>query len=319
MISVNNKSQELVKDLISNRDYYRINVEKGHNGCTIIDAGVNAFGNMEAGRVISEICLGGLGRVHILNTLQNSEWPLTVHVNTNDPVIACLGSQYAGWSLSSKEEGSKFNALGSGPARSLALKEPLFKDINYSDKSDKTCIVMEVDSFPPNDIVEKIASDTKVDPKNLTIILTPTSSIAGNIQVVSRVLEVALHKAHELKFSMSEIIEGFGSSPIPPTSPDFLTAMGRTNDAIIFAGITQLLVNTTDEKAEELCKKMPSSTSSDYGKPFANIFKDYDYDFFKIDANLFSPSKVIISNMKTGNTFIAGKIDNELMKKSFGL
>ena len=319
MISVNNKSQELVKDLINNQDYYRINVEKGHNGCTIIDAGVNAFGNMEAGRVISEICLGGLGRVHILNTLQNSEWPLTVHVNTNDPVIACLGSQYAGWSLSSKEEGSKFNALGSGPARSLALKEPLFKDINYSDKSDKTCIVMEVDSFPPNDIVEKIATDTKVDPKNLTIILTPTSSIAGNIQVVSRVLEVALHKAHELKFSMSEIIEGFGSSPIPPTSPDFLTAMGRTNDAIIFAGITQLLVNTTDEKAEELCKKMPSSTSSDYGKPFANIFKDYNYDFFKIDANLFSPSKVIISNMKTGNTFIAGKIDNELMKKSFGL
>ena len=319
MISVNKKSQELVEDLIKNQDYYRVNVKKGPNGCTLIDAGVNALGNMEAGRVISEICLGGIGRVHILNTLQSNEWPLTIHVNTNDPVIACLGSQYAGWSLSSKEEGSKFNALGSGPARALALKEPLFKDINYSDDSDKTCIVMEVDSFPPNDIVEKIANDCKVNAENLTIIITPTSSIAGNIQVVSRVLEVALHKAHELKFPMNEIIEGFGSSPVPPTSPDFLTAMGRTNDAIIFAGITQLLVNTTDEKAEELCNKMPSSTSNDYGKPFANIFRDYEYDFFKIDANLFSPSKVIISNMKTGNTFIAGKIDNELMKKSFGI
>ena len=64
---------------------------------------------------------------------------------------------------------------------------------------------------------------------------------------------------------------------------------------------------------------MPSSTSKDYGKPFANIFKDFDYDFFKIDANLFSPSKVIISNMATGNTFVSGKIDNDLMKKSFGL
>lgn len=319
MISVNKKSQVLVKDLIENHNYYRVNVEKGHNQCTIIDAGVNALGNMESGRVISEICLGGLGRVHILNTLQNNEWPLTVHVNTNDPVIACLGSQYAGWSLSSKEENSKFNALGSGPARALALKEPLFDDIKYSDKSDKTCIVMEVDSYPPNDIIEKIANDCKVDAKNLTIIITPTSSIAGNIQVVSRVLEVALHKAHELKFPMSEIIEGFGSSPIPPTSPDFLTAMGRTNDAIIFAGITQLLVKTTDDQAEELCHKMPSSTSKDYGKPFANIFKDYEYDFFKIDANLFSPSKVIISNMATGNTFVSGKIDNDLMKKSFGL
>ena len=319
MISVNKKSQELVKDLIDNSDYYRVSVSKGHNDCVIIDAGVNVLGNMEAGRVISEICLGGIGRVHILNTLQNSEWPLTINVNTNNPVIACLGSQYAGWSLSSKEEGSKFNALGSGPARALALKEPLFDDISYSDKSDKTCIVMEVDSFPPNDVIDKISNDTGVEPKNLTIIITPTSSIAGNIQVVSRVLEVALHKAHELKFPMSDVIEGFGSAPIPPTSPDFLTAMGRTNDAIIFAGITQLLVSTTDEMAEELCNKMPSSTSNDYGKPFADIFKEYEYDFFKIDANLFSPSKVIISNMKTGNTFISGKIDNELMKKSFGI
>lgn len=319
MISVNEKAHVLVNDLIKNKDYYRVKVDKGYNGCTIVDAGVNALGNMEAGRLISEICLGGIGRVHILNTLQNNDWPLTVHVNTNDPVIACLGSQYAGWSLSSKEEGSKFNALGSGPARALAQKEPLFKDINYSDKSEKTCIVMEVDSFPPNDVIEKISNDTQVDTSNLTIIITPTSSIAGNIQVVSRVLEVALHKAHELKFPMNEIIEGFGSSPIPPTSPDFLTAMGRTNDAIIFSGITQLLVNTSDEKAEDLCKKMPSSTSNDYGKPFANIFKDYEYDFFKIDANLFSPSKVIISNMKTGNTFVSGEIDNELMKKSFGL
>ena len=41
--------------------------------------------------------------------------------------------------------------------------------------------------------------------------------------------------------------------------------------------------------------------------------------FFKIDANLFSPSKVIISNADTGNTFVNGKIDNDLMKKSFGI
>lgn len=319
MISVNKKAQTLVDDLILNKSYYRVDVSRGHKNVTIIDAGINALGNIEAGRVISEICLGGLGRVHILNTFQAPEWPLTVHVNSNDPVIACLGSQYAGWSLSSKEEGVKFNALGSGPGRALALKEALFKDINYSDKNDKTCIVMEVDCFPPKDIVEKIEKDTGVKAENITIILTPTSSIAGNLQVVSRVLEVALHKAHELKFPMNEIIEGFGSAPIPPTSPEFLTAMGRTNDAIIFAGVTQLFVNTSDDMAKDLCNKMPSSTSNDYGKPFADIFKDYEYDFFKIDGNLFSPSKVIISNMKTGNTFTSGDIDSVLMKKSFGI
>ena len=123
MISVNKKAQTLVDDLILNKSYYRVDVSKGHKNVTIIDAGINALGNIEAGRIISEICLGGLGRVHILNTFQAPEWPLTVHVNSNDPVIACLGSQYAGWSLSSKEEGVKFNALGSGPGRALALKE----------------------------------------------------------------------------------------------------------------------------------------------------------------------------------------------------
>ncbi len=319
MISVNKKAETLIDDLILNKSYYRVDVFKGHKNVTIVDAGINALGNIEAGRIISEICLGGLGRVHILNTFQVPEWPLTVHVNSNDPVIACLGSQYAGWSLSSKEEGVKFNALGSGPGRALALKEPLFKDIDYSDKYNKTCIVMEVDCFPPKDIVEKIENDTGVKAENITIILTPTSSIAGNLQVVSRVLEVALHKAHELKFPMSEIIEGFGSAPIPPTSPDFLTAMGRTNDAIIFAGVIQLFVNTSDDMAKDLCNKMPSSTSNDYGKPFADIFKDYKYDFFKIDGNLFSPSKVIISNMKTGNTFSSGDINLQLLKKSFGI
>ena len=319
MISVNQRSQHLITDLIDNSDYYRVEVIKGYKNCTIIDAGVKNDGNMEAGRIVSEICLGGLGRVHILNSLQSEHWPLTIQVNTNDPVIACLGSQYAGWSLSSQNKENKFNALGSGPGRALALKEPLFKDIKYSDKYDKTCIVLEVDSFPPDDVIEKISKDTGVSTNNLTIIITPTSSIVGNIQVVSRVLEVALHKAHELKFPMENIIEGFGSAPIPPTSPDFLTAMGRTNDAIIFAGITQLIVRSSDDEAKELCSNMPSSESSDYGKPFSEIFKDYEYDFFKIDANLFSPSKVIISNANTGNTFINGEIDNKLMKKSFGI
>ena len=37
-----------------------------------------------------------------------------------------------------------------------------------------------------------------VSPNNLTFILTPTTSICGTIQVVSRVLEVAIHKIHEL-------------------------------------------------------------------------------------------------------------------------
>ena len=76
------------------------------------------------GRAIAEICMGGLGQVRIGAAASNSardEWPTFVEISSAQPVLACLASQYAGWSLSaSKEEtgGKKFFALGSGPARS---------------------------------------------------------------------------------------------------------------------------------------------------------------------------------------------------------
>ena len=63
-------------------------------------------------------------------------WPTWIEVHSAQPVLACLGSQYAGWSLAaSKEEtgGKKFFSLGSGPARALAVKEPLFDELGYRD------------------------------------------------------------------------------------------------------------------------------------------------------------------------------------------
>ena len=66
-----------------------------------------------------------------------------------------------------------------------------------------------------------------------------------------------------------------------------------------------------------MTKRLPSSTSSDYGKPFADIFKEYKYDFYKIDKLLFSPAKVIVSTLKTGKTFIEGATNLELINASF--
>ena len=71
--------------------------------------------------------------------------------------------------------------------------------------------------------------------------------------------------------------------------------------------------------AEKLAKELPSSTSKDYGRPFADIFKHYDYDFFKIDAMLFSPASVIVTAVDSGKSFRAGRLDNVLLDQSFGV
>lgn len=312
--SVNKASRHLVKTLIDNAENLRVDVRRFENGCTVVDAGIKVPGGLEAGRLITEICLGGLGTATLSHSPYTGRWPLTIHVHTTNPVLSCLGSQYAGWSLSH----GKFYALGSGPARALCVKEDLFAELGYKDSAEETALVMEVDKVPPGEIVEKVATACDVDPSKLTIILTPTSSLAGCVQVVGRVLEVAMHKAHALHFPLEHIVDGSGSAPICPPAPDFIKAMGRTNDAILFAGQVHLFVRGGDEAAQQLANELPSSVSKDYGKPFAEVFKEYEYDFFKIDPMLFSPASVIVTAVESGNSFHAGKLDEVLLDQSFG-
>lgn len=325
--SVNAYALPIVKHLITNADRLRLKIGKFANGAVLIDAGIEALGSLEAGRLIGEVCMGGLGKIGITHNGPFSRWPTMVKVHASDPVISCLGSQYAGWSLSHGEGKGAFYALGSGPARALAIKvknglqvpvEELFKELNYRDVCGETAIVLEVDKLPPVELIDKIAAACQLEPANLNVIITPTSSLAGGMQVVSRVLEVALHKAHSLHFPLEHIIDGVASAPVPPPHPNFVEAMGRTNDAILFGGTVHLFVKGSDDAALRLASELPSSTSRDYGKPFAEVFKEYKYDFFKIDAMLFSPAKVIVTNVDSGRSFHAGALDEELLDRSFG-
>ncbi|MCZ6805234.1 MAG: methenyltetrahydromethanopterin cyclohydrolase [Proteobacteria bacterium] len=315
--SLNRLTAPLVELLVTNAASLRLAVSKLDNGCRIIDAGIHVHGGLEAGRLIAEVCMGGLGTVTLRASTNFRHWSWHLDVHSANPVLSCLASQYAGWSLKHGEGESAFNALGSGPARAIGSNEALYDELAYRDSGDSACIVIEVDKFPPVEIADTIAEKCGLPASALTIILTPTSSFSGAVQVVARVLETALHKAHALQFPLVKIIDGAGSAPLCPPSRDFLTAMSRTNDAILFAGQIHLFVEASDDEAEELANKLPSSASKDYGRPFGEIFKEVDYDFYKIDPMLFSPARVAVSSLSTGHTFHAGKIDLDLLDKSF--
>jgi methenyltetrahydromethanopterin cyclohydrolase len=94
--------------------------------------------------------------------------------------------------------------------------------------------------------------------------------------------------------------------------------MGRTNDAILYGGNVEIKVRGTNEQISKLAKDLPSTSSKDYGKPFAEIFKNYKGDFYAIDPNLFSPGKVTVISLETGETFVEGKLNSNLLDKSFG-
>jgi methenyltetrahydromethanopterin cyclohydrolase len=315
-LSVNGMARPLVERLLASADALALNVARDASGACIVDAGIAARGSVAAGLLIGEICMGGLGRVGLRSGSLDA-WPTWIEVSSSQPVLACLASQYAGWSLAaSKEEtgGKKFFSLGSGPARALAGKEALFAELGYRDRADAGVLVLEVDRAPPKVVIDKLLRDCNLQPEALTLILTPTTSLAGTTQVVARVLEVALHKAHELGYALANIVEGVATAPLPAPSPDGVIAMGRTNDAILYGGRVHLTVRGDDAAARQLAQQLPSRNSRDYGRSFADIFKEVEYDFYKIDGALFAPAEVWVSNLDSGNTWHAGALNMALLQ-----
>lgn len=317
-ISVNERAAILVERLLADAAELKIGVERGELGETCVDAGSRHPGSIEAGLRIAEICMGGLGRVTLVPSSMMPRWPWMLVTRSANPVIACLASQYAGWRLAHGEGKDAFFALGSGPARALARREPLFEKLGYADTADSATLVLESDRPAPPPIVAKVASDCGVDPKRLTIIFAPTRSLAGGTQVVARVLEVALHKAFELGFPLDRVVDGMGAAPLSPPHPDFVTAMGRTNDAIIYAGNVHLFVTGSADDARSLADRLPSKGSRDYGRPFAEIFKRVKGDFYAIDPMLFSPAEVVVTAIESGESFRRGEVNADMLDASFG-
>lgn len=313
--SVNARAGRLVDVIAADAAALRCSVTTGAGGERLIDMGAKAAGSLEAGRRLAEVCMGGFGTVTLSMASGLEGWPLAVTVHSMNPVVACLASQYGGWTL--KDDASGFFALGSGPARALARKEVLFQELGYTDHHTSGTIVIEGDQPPPDALSRQIAADCGIATSNLNVLYAPTGSLAGAVQIAARVLEVGLHKAHELGFPLHDIVDGVGTAPIAPPIPDFIQAMGRTNDAIIYGGRVHLHVTGSDDAAQQLANDLPSRGSSAYGRPFAEIFAAVNGDFYQIDGKLFSPAAVTVTNLTTGRSFRAGALAPEIVEASF--
>ncbi len=281
---------------------------------TVLDFAIERQGTMPAGIVLAKICMADLAEVTI-TPADSSDSPFPkVNVSTDFPVLACMASQYAGWPLA---EG-KFFAMCSGPARSLRGKEEVLKELDLIHKSDAAVGVLETSTVPTTEAIATFASDCSVSESKVTLCVARTASLPGTIQVVARIVETALHKLHELGFDLTAVKSGSGSAPLPPIADDDMTALGWTNDAVLYGGSVDLSVDTDDDAITGILDQIPSSSSSDFGTPFLEIFNSYDRDFYKIDKLLFSPAHVVIHNLRSGNSFVAGSIHNDILHKSFG-
>jgi methenyltetrahydromethanopterin cyclohydrolase len=307
-------------------DKYGVTVEQSESGATIVDAGIEAEGGFLAGEMVTEICLAGYGKATV-SPVQYGDLVLpSVFVQTDHPALSLLGSQFAGWQI----KGGNYSAIASGPARALALKpKDLYIKLNYNEESDVAVLVLETEKMPPEAIIQQVAEKCRVVPKNLFIVMFSTTSLAGATQVSGRIVETGLHKLERLGLDPLVVKHAWGYAPIVPIHPNSGEAMGRTNDAILYGGVTNYTVNFDDEaKLEGIVKQAPSSASkmiqeakilAQQSPRFMDIFKEAGFDFYKIDTNIFAPAVVSINNIKSGKTFSAGNLDVDVMKRSLGI
>ncbi len=310
MTTLNESARGVVSTLLANPEVYRCAVTQ--TGSTnVIDCGSKVLGGIEAGLALARICLADRGQVSLISSPDG----LNIQVSSDDPVGACLASQYAGWQI---KVGNYF-AMGSGPMRAAAGREPLFQDISHYKETPPCAVgVLETADAPTQEVFDYLSERLPKTVQELVLLFAPTKSIAGTIQVVARSLETALHKLHELHFDLNTIISGVGVAPLPPIANKTMEAIGRTNDAILYGGKVTLWVRCPDSAITEIGPKVPSSASSDYGTPFAQTLARYGGDFYKIDPLLFSPAVVEFHNLETGKTFTYGQLAPDILKSSFG-
>ncbi len=282
------------------------------SGARLLDCGVAAGGSEAAGLALAELCLAGLADVAF------EEWSLAarpakaVRMASDAPWLPCLASQYAGWKVAT----AGFEAMGSGPARAVGSTEPLLDRLGYREPPQPTVLLLEADRLPDDAVALAVAERCRIRPAELTLLVAPTGSVAGTVQIAARAVETALHKLDHLGFDVRRVSHGLGRCPVAPPARDFLEAFGRTNDAILYGSAVTLRVDAGDGELARLAPGVPSSASRDYGTPCAELIRRSGGDFYKIDPGLFSPAEVVLVG-PSGTAHRAGRRDPALVARSF--
>ena len=312
-MNLNARAHRLVENLLAFANDRKVSAHPIERGGRFVDCGINVRGGLRAGLDLARICMADLAEVSIASGDVAGVATPFVEVATDHPVAACLASQYAGWAI---QEG-KFFAMGSGPMRAAYGKESLFDKIGFREEPESVVGVLEGRKPPTPAVVHQIATACRVAPACVTLLVAPTASIAGGLQVVARSVETAMHKLAELGFDLARVESAMGSAPLPPVSKNDLAAIGRTNDSILYGARVVLLVTGDDASIEAIGPKVPSSSSNDHGEPFAAIFARYNHDFYKVDPHLFSPAEIVFQNIETGRSFAYGKVAHDVLARSF--
>ncbi len=303
METLNQRSFALCQQAIQFASNLGIEVDNADPRQTILDFGVTAEGSLDAGLMLAKICWADLGQVHSTTLDCAGQSTPAIQVRTSDLLRACMASQYAGWQISV----DKFFAMCSGPIRATHGREKFFEMFGLTEASNTVVGVLETSRRPTNEVFDWLRERLPKSVDKIVLCVARTRSIAGRTQIVARSIETACHKLFELGFDLRTLKSGEGVAPLPPSTCDDLEAMGSTNDAILLAAKVKLLIDADDATIDHIGPQIPSCSSAQFGRPFAELFAAAGGDFYRMDPALFAPAEITLQSTRSGLSKTFGK------------
>lgn len=317
MISINREAMKTMRVILDDSDALGVLVEVLPNGTTVVDMGLEAKAGWRAAQLYTLVTIAGLGEVSYEPFEVGGRMLSAVRVMIDHPIEACVASQIAGWRLESP--GKEHAAILAGPGRALnkASLDHYFEWTDYRDDHHESVVAIQASEPISTAMADLIAASCGVDANDLYILIAPNRSLVCAVQVAARIVEQTLHRLAEEGMDLRCLRYAYGFGVIPPLVDDDMRSMGRINDSLLYGGIANIGVQSTDELCEDIAPKVVSSACAAYGRPFIEIYEDAGRDFYEIPIELHSPAEVHINNLSTGRTFSAGAIDYKVLEASF--
>ena len=317
MISINREAMKAVRVILADADALGVDVHRLENGSTAIDMGLAAKGGWRAASLYTLVTLGGLGEVSYEPFELDGRMLTAVRVMIDHPIEGCVASQIAGWRLESP--GKEHAAILAGPGRALnkASLDHYFEWTDYRDDHHESVVAIQTSEPIASSMADLIAESCEVKPEDLYILYAPNRSLVCAVQVAARIVEQTLHRLAEEGMDLACLRYAYGFGVVPPLVDDDLISMGRINDSLLYGGVSNIAVESTDEICSSIVGRVVAEACEAYGRPFVEIYEDAGRDFYEIPIDLHSPAETHINNLATGNTFSAGRINHEVLTASF--
>ncbi|MBN1330531.1 MAG: methenyltetrahydromethanopterin cyclohydrolase [Candidatus Heimdallarchaeota archaeon] len=314
-ISLTEGALLFVNELIDDAENLKVEVLT-INDATVIDCGINTEGSIDAALLFIKISLGGLATIQPSYPKGNDDLSyIEIQVATNQPVLATLGCQAASWNIAK----GNFFGMACGPGRALAQKpSKIYKLLNYQEEHKTAILCIESDILPSDEIIDYLAEKCNVERRNLVLLMIKTACIVEYFQMAARAIELGIFRmVEQLNYPKDKILSAVGTGLVAPFSTDREISNDRVNNALIYGTRFDLIIKAIDDNHNiaELINKIPSKSSTFFGKSFLEVFNEAGKDFANFDLSLLAPTEVHIAVQNSQEKYQAGKIDKELLKR----